>query len=152
MGNRPPWQGATETFTVGRRSAARVTVTALSGGRFTIPEEQFVHPCVHGARKAVPSLCFLIEHVHATTRATTRIVFDLGLRRDLSRYSEPIHRHTETRKPITTTPDVVESLKLAGLRPVDVDYVIYSHVGSFFFPGCFFFGLPKLLLLLYTAC
>lgn len=123
-----PWQ-KTGANAVETKKPATVTVTALSGGHFTIPEEQFVSPCVHGARTTVPSLCFLVQHVNEATGTTTRIIFDLGVRRDLSRYSEPIRRHTETRKPITTTPDVVQSLRKAGLTPESIGYVIYSHVG-----------------------
>lgn len=105
-----------------------VQVHALSGGRFTLPETQFVSPASSTARKTVPSLCFLIQHASPATGKTTRIVFDLGVRRDTSRYSEPIRRHIVTRQPLTTDPDVVKSLKLGGLTPDDVDYVIYSHV------------------------
>jgi hypothetical protein len=105
-----------------------VKVHALSAGHFSLPEEQFVKPAAHGARKTVPSLCFLIQHTSAQTNITTRIVFDLGLRRDIARYSEPIRRHVATRQPLTTEPDVVMSLKAGGLTPQDVDYVIYSHV------------------------
>ncbi|KAI8673118.1 Lactamase-B domain-containing protein [Fusarium sp. Ph1] len=105
-----------------------VQVHALSGGRFTLPETQFVSPASSTARKTVPSLCFLIQHASLTTGKTTRIVFDLGVRRDPSRYSEPIRRHITTRQPLATDPDVVKSLKMGGLTPDDVDYVIYSHV------------------------
>lgn len=105
-----------------------VQVHALSGGRFTLPETQFVSPASSTARKTVPSLCFLIQHASPTTGKMTRIVFDLGVRRDPSRYSEPIRRHITTRQPLTTDPDVVKSLKMGGLTPDDVDYVIYSHV------------------------
>ncbi|CAK7234936.1 hypothetical protein SBRCBS47491_009119 [Sporothrix bragantina] len=122
-----PWQNGSATATA-TAPQATVTVTALSGGFFTIPEEQFVHPCKQGARATVPSLCFLIKHVCQSTNITTHILFDLGLRRDLNRYSEPIRRHTETRQPITTAPDVVQNLAQAGLAPDDIDYVIYSHV------------------------
>ena len=130
-----PWQKP-NVIAVETRKPATVTVTALSGGYFTIPEEQFVSPCVHGARTTVPSLCFPIQHTSEATGTTTHIVFDLGLRRDLSRYSEPIRRHTETRKPITTTPDVVQSLRKSGLTPENVDYVIYSHVGLYLCSTC----------------
>ena len=77
-----------------------VQVHALSGGRFTLPETQFVS---------------LIQHPPPTTGKTTRIVFDLGVRRDPSRYPEPIRRHIATRQPLTTDPDVVKSLKMGGL-------------------------------------
>ncbi|PWI73094.1 hypothetical protein PCL_10109 [Purpureocillium lilacinum] len=105
-----------------------VHVHALSAGHLTIPEEQFVSPCAEGARKTVPSLCFLIQHTRPGTNKTTRIVFDLGLRRDVDRYAAPIQRHIQTRQPMTTDPDVVKSLRKGGLSADDIDYVIYSHV------------------------
>jgi hypothetical protein len=113
-------------------SPATVQVYALSGGHFSLPEENFVRPHSEGVRTTVPSLCFLIQHTSRSTSKTTRIVFDLGLRRDVTRYSEPIQRHIGTRQPMTTTPDVVESLELGGLKPRDIDYVIYSHVSRTF--------------------
>ncbi|KAK4038861.1 N-acyl homoserine lactonase AttM [Parachaetomium inaequale] len=104
-----------------------VLVYALSAGRFSLPEEQFVKPATSGARKTVPSLCFLIQHT-SPSDVTTRILFDLGLRRHIGRYSDPIRRHVATRQPLTTDPDVVKSLKAGGLTPQDVEIVIYSHV------------------------
>ncbi len=109
-------------------SSATVKVHALSAGHFSLPEEQFVSPSSPGARHAVPSLCFLIQHACPVTGRTTRIVFDLGLRRDVERYPAPIQKHLTTREPYTTDPDVVKSLKAGGLTPDDVDYVVYSHV------------------------
>ncbi|KAF1917644.1 beta-lactamase-like protein [Ampelomyces quisqualis] len=107
---------------------ATVSVHALSCGHFTFPEYQFVHPVSRDARKSVPSLAFLIQHQDPSTSRVTRIVFDLGIRRDVKRYPEPIQRHIETRQPLTTDPDVTKSLAKGGLQPSDIDYVIYSHV------------------------
>jgi hypothetical protein len=107
---------------------ATVSVYALSGGHFTLPEYQFVHPISRDARKSVPSLAFLIQHHNSSTGQVTRIVFDLGLRRDVKRYAAPIQKHIETRQPLTTNPDVTKSLAKGGLKPADIDYVIYSHV------------------------
>lgn len=107
---------------------ATVRVDVLSAGHLTLPESQFVHPASDEVRSTVPSLAFLIQHENVETGTTTRIVFDLGLRRDLKRYSEPIQKHAATRQPISTDPDVVKSLKAGGLTPDDIDYVIYSHV------------------------
>ncbi|KAI0467950.1 Metallo-hydrolase/oxidoreductase [Xylaria cf. heliscus] len=105
-----------------------VKLHALSAGHFTLPEEQFVQPASSGARKTVPSLSFLLQHKDATSGDVTRIVFDLGLRRVVERYSEPIQRHLATRLPLTTDPDVVKSLRAGGLTPDDIDFVFYSHV------------------------
>ncbi|KAF8857443.1 Metallo-hydrolase/oxidoreductase [Acephala macrosclerotiorum] len=105
-----------------------VQVHALSAGYLTLPESQFVHPALDEVRSTVPSLAFLIQHENVETGRRTRIVFDLGLRRNLERYPEPIQRHAATRQPISTDPDVVKSLKAGGFTPDDIDYVIYSHV------------------------
>lgn len=105
-----------------------VDLHALSAGRLTLPEKFFVHPASEDARRTVPSLAFLVQHRNPVSGKLTRIVFDLGLRRDVQRYSEPIRRHVATRQPLTTDPDVVKSLAAGGLGPDDIDYVIYSHV------------------------
>ena len=55
-------------------------------------------------------------------------MFDLGLRRNLEGYSGPIQQHAATRRPISTSPDVVKSLAAGGLTPDDIDFVVYSHV------------------------
>lgn len=107
---------------------AIVSVHALDCGHFSLPEYQFVHPVSREARKTVPSLGFLIQHHNVDSGEVTRIVFDLGLRRDIKRYAPPIQKHVETRQPMTTDPDVVKSLAKGGLTPDDIDYVIYSHV------------------------
>ncbi|KAI4721162.1 hypothetical protein E4T48_02549 [Aureobasidium sp. EXF-10727] len=107
--------------------ASTVTLHALSAGHFTLPEYQFVSPASDTARKTVPSLAFLIQHQDAATGHPTRIVFDLGLRKNTKRYPTPIQNHITTRQPMTTEPDVVNSLAKGGLSPSDIDYVIYSH-------------------------
>jgi hypothetical protein len=71
----------------------------------------------------------LIQHHNVESSKTTRIVFDLGLRRDIERYAPPIQKHIKTRQPMVTLPDVVESLAKGGLTPNDINYVLYSHVG-----------------------
>jgi hypothetical protein len=107
---------------------ATVQVHALSAGHLTLPEQHFVSPASATARSTVPSLSFLIQHENSETGKKTRIVFDLGIRRNLERYSEPIQHHAATRRPISTSPDVVKSLAAGGLTPDDIDFVIYSHV------------------------
>lgn len=109
-------------------SQATVDVHALLAGHLTLPEKYFVHPASDTARRTVPSLSFLIQHQHPVSKKLTRIVFDLGLRRNTDRYPELIRRHIATRQPLTTDPDVVKSLAAGGLTPNDIDYVICSHV------------------------
>jgi len=109
-------------------SQATVQVFALQAGHFSLPERFFVQPASQTACKIVPSLSFLIVHQSQETNQTTRIVFDLGLRRDVKRYALPIQKHIESRQPMTTLPDVTASLAAGGLSPKDIDYVIFSHV------------------------
>lgn len=105
-----------------------VQVHALQAGHLTLPERFFVQPALDTARKTVPSLSFLVRHQDIETNKTTRIVLDLGLRRCVERYPEPIQKHITTRQPLTTDPDVVKSLAAGGLTPDDIDFVIYTHV------------------------
>ncbi|KAF2453171.1 beta-lactamase-like protein [Lineolata rhizophorae] len=107
---------------------ATATVHALNAGYLTLPEQHFVAPASDTARNTVPSLSFLLTHRDIDTGKLTRIVLDLGIRRDVDRYAEPIRRHAATRQPLTTDPDVTKSLAAGGLTPDDIDYVIYSHV------------------------
>ena len=108
-----------------------VQVHALQAGHLTLPERFFVRPASDTARRTVPSLAFLIQHIDPETSRVTRILLDLGIRRDTTRYPEPIQRHIDTRQPLSTDPDVVKSLAAGGLAPDDIDYVIYSHVSRF---------------------
>ena len=107
---------------------ATVQLYALQAGHLTLPERFFVHPASQTARRTVPSLAFLIQHQDTESGTTTRILLDLGLRRTIERYPEPIQKHIQTRQPLTTDPDVTKSLAVGGLHPDDIDFVIYSHV------------------------
>lgn len=106
---------------------ATVTVHALGAGHLTIPERFFVTPFDPEAKTTVPSLSFLVQHKNANGKIT-RIVFDLGMRRDLKLYPEVLQGHLSSRGPISTEPDVVASLAKGGLKQTDIDYVIFSHV------------------------
>jgi glyoxylase-like metal-dependent hydrolase (beta-lactamase superfamily II) len=111
------------------KDQAFVTVHALSAGNLTLPERFFITPSSPTATRTVPSLAFLIQHTSPTRPSkTTRLLFDLGLRRDPSAYSAPIRKHISTRQPMSTSPDVVASLAQGGLTPNDIDCVILSHV------------------------
>lgn len=108
-----------------------VSVSALRAGTLTLPIHLFSSPCDPSARLTVPSLSFLIQHPACATNrghAPTRILFDLGLRNPLDTYPPPIRKHIETRRPISSTPDVVQGLERGGLTPDDVDWVFLSHV------------------------
>jgi glyoxylase-like metal-dependent hydrolase (beta-lactamase superfamily II) len=106
-----------------------VSVHALSAGSLTIPEKFFVVPSDPDIKFTVPSLSFLIQHTSSSTNKTTRIIFDLGLRRDTKLYPDALQAHIVSRQPMTTQPDIVTSLRADGrLNTADIDYVILSHV------------------------
>lgn len=106
-----------------------VSIHALSAGYLTLPERFFVTPLDDPlARSTVPSLSFLIQHRSSSSAKPTRIVFDLGIRRDVSLYEAPLYKHAMTRAPVSGMPDVVTSLASGGLAPDDIDFVVLSHV------------------------
>ena len=113
-----------------------VQVSALNGGSLTLPERLFVTDADPDKRATVPSLCFLIQHPstpssnssNPTPPTTTRLVFDLGVKRDLSSYVPGMHSHISQRHPINTLPDTAASLRSGGLDPAtDIDTVLLSH-------------------------
>lgn len=107
-----------------------VTVHALAAGSLTLPEKFFIDPVDNDSesRKIVPSLSFLIQHQCQSSGKVTRLVFDLGIRRDPDLYIDRIRNHLATRQPLSGFPDVTYSLSRGSLTSADIDYVILSHV------------------------
>jgi glyoxylase-like metal-dependent hydrolase (beta-lactamase superfamily II) len=109
-----------------------VKASALNGGFLTLPERNFVSDPDMTKGTTVPSMCFLIEHPNHHQGTTTRVVFDLGIKRDLTGYRQPATRHhITTRQPVYSSPDVRSSLLNGGIDPSErgsVDYVIVSHI------------------------
>ncbi|ODM21888.1 hypothetical protein SI65_02732 [Aspergillus cristatus] len=107
-----------------------VTVHALAAGSLTLPERFFIDPVDNDSksRKTVPSLSFLIQHKCQSSGKLTRLVFDLGIRRDPDLYMDRIRQHLATRQPLSGFPDVTYSFSLGNLTSRDIDYVILSHV------------------------
>ncbi|KAL1845652.1 hypothetical protein Plec18167_009139 [Paecilomyces lecythidis] len=106
-----------------------VTISALEGGMLTLPESLFVADADPKRKSTVPSLSFLIQHPSTNGGSSTKLVFDLGLKRDLTKYPPAQQAHISQRQPIETRPDVADSLRSGGIDPAhDVDYVILSHV------------------------
>lgn len=80
------------------------------------------------ATKLVPSMCFLIQHPQSNGRPAERIVFDLGIKRDMSQYPAGMQDHLEKRQAIVNLPDTKASLESGGLDLAkNIDYVILSH-------------------------
>lgn len=106
-------------------SESYVEVSVLPSGGLTLPEHFF---CAdqhdRSVRTLVPSMSFLLFH----PRSGKRLVFDLGMRKDLAAYPKSLKPHLETRVPIDASSDVSESLLQGGLEPSEIDAVILSHV------------------------
>lgn len=110
------------------RTSVYVIVSALDAGHITLPERLFVTDADPEKRTTVPSLSFLIQHPSPTGKIT-KLVFDLGVKRDLNSYTPAQQEHNAKRQPIIVDPDCAASLRLGGIDPEeDIDYVILSHV------------------------
>ncbi len=126
-----------------------VTLSALDAGHLTLPERLFVTDADPEKRATVPSLSFLIQHPSPSPSGAgnsnndiTRLVFDLGIKRDPSGYTAAQGAHIAQRQPVTTNPDCADSLRkgsvhsqkdAAGEKVLldpgkDIDIVILSHV------------------------
>lgn len=105
-----------------------VKIAALNGGFVTLPEKAFVTDPDPNKLSTVPSMAFLIEHTDINGKFT-RLVFDLGIKRDITKYIPATAAHILHRKPVYSTPDVRSSLMSGNLDPKkDIDLVILSHV------------------------
>ena len=132
--------------TIAKRSQVYVQVSALDAGQLTLPERLFVTDADPTRRITVPSLSFLIQHPSPPASpdnpdTTTRLIFDLGIKRDLTGYTTAQQEHIAQRMPVIASPDCTESLRTGAhrdsigsgkrtlLEPAnDIDMVILSHV------------------------
>ncbi|RYP65711.1 hypothetical protein DL771_008156 [Monosporascus sp. 5C6A] len=122
-----------------------VAVSALDAGQLTLPEHLFITDADPEKHSTVPSLSFLIQHPSPSpslpSSSVTNLVFDLGIKRDLNRYTPAQQEHTAQRQPVITQPDCAASLRYGAtkeegatgeevlLDPAkDIDIVIISHV------------------------
>jgi glyoxylase-like metal-dependent hydrolase (beta-lactamase superfamily II) len=105
-----------------------VEVSALNGGWVTLPEKLFVTDVDPNLTKTVPSMCFLISHPKIGGNQHERVVFDLGIKRNMDQYADGMQDHLSKRQPIINLPDTKASLEAGGLDCAkDIDYVILSH-------------------------
>ena len=75
-------------------------------------------------------MCLLIEHRAPDAEKVERMMFDLGIKRDLTKYGLPATQaHIKLRQPVYCSADARSSLLSGGLDPAkDIDYVTLSHV------------------------
>lgn len=102
-----------------KENEVNVTISALQGGHLTLPERLFVTDADPEKSVTVPSLCFLIKHpsLGHNGRDTVNVIFDLGLKRDLTKYTPAMANHIANRQPVVTDPDCAGSLRAGGLDP-----------------------------------
>lgn len=72
----------------------------------------------------MPSMAFLIQH----PSSGSKVVFDLSIRKDLTKYHPGLQKHLKTRHPLSSEDDVKSALALGNVDASDIDYVIMSHV------------------------
>jgi len=101
-------------------------VSALDTGLFNLPEKDFVKPANPDASFTAPSMSFLVRHHNKVTRKEELLIFDLGLRRDISSYLPALQPHLRTRQPFLVETEAREVIAKGGLKPEDVDYVVVS--------------------------
>ncbi|KAF2085410.1 Metallo-hydrolase/oxidoreductase [Saccharata proteae CBS 121410] len=114
-----------------------VTISPISAGTITLPSAAFISPATPSAQRTVPSLCFLITHPGHSTDLTPassshahrpiRIMFDLGLRSNLSRYLPAQQQHLSTRTPYRLA-GVATQLAAGGVAVDEISTVVLSHV------------------------
>ncbi|KAK0668090.1 NAD binding domain of 6-phosphogluconate dehydrogenase-domain-containing protein [Cercophora samala] len=103
-------------------SSVTVTISALDAGYLTLPERLFATDDDPEKRTTVPSLFFLIKHWAPERAKPTRLLFDLGVKRDIQKYTLSQQAHIAERQPVIVSPDCKDSL-LA--HPSDYSSVIF---------------------------
>ncbi|KAK4938502.1 hypothetical protein LTR10_021034 [Elasticomyces elasticus] len=99
------------------------TVSPLRCGFLSPPAKKFLADAREGEKLTMPSLSFLI--VHPSTGS--KIVFDLSIRKDLTKYHPGLQKHLATRHPLSSENDVKSALSLGHMDASEVDYVVLSH-------------------------
>lgn len=103
---------------------AYMDVSALEGGSMQLCLQIFVEGATASDIVTCPSLAFLLTH----SKSKSRIMFDLGCRRDVGSHSPLARAFIEKWTPITVPQDVIESLAMGGVHPEDIESVIISHL------------------------
>lgn len=110
-----------------------VSISAFAAGHITLPEYIFYGPSDPTTKVLVPSLSFLIQHPEASLFGCGegkpfRMLFDLGVRAEPTRYVPVLQKHIKSRSPIHHRPSALDNLVSAGLKAGDIDAIAISHV------------------------
>ncbi|EJD54953.1 Metallo-hydrolase/oxidoreductase [Auricularia subglabra TFB-10046 SS5] len=100
------------------------TVSALEAGKVVLPERLFVTDADPAVTRKCPSLAFLLRH----SASGQTLVFDLGIRKDISSHAPAIQERIRTVFEIEARQDAADSLRGGGLAPAAVDFVVLSHL------------------------
>lgn len=108
-----------------------ISLTLLSGGFLHLPAKLFVDGAADDETLVCPSMSWLLTH----KPSNTRLVFDLGLRRDLENYPPAVYQRLQSVVSAVVDEDVYSSLDAAGVdlkneqgEEGSVDTVIFSHL------------------------
>ncbi|KAG1793261.1 beta-lactamase-like protein [Suillus plorans] len=99
---------------------AYMYVSALEGGHMNVPLDLILAGDQPDEPIVCPSLAFFLRH----SKSNKRVVFDLGIRRDIKEFAPAA---TERFLP-TVNQTVAESLEAGGVQPSSVDVVVLSHL------------------------
>ncbi|OAP59379.1 hypothetical protein AYL99_06677 [Fonsecaea erecta] len=100
------------------------TVSPLRCGYLSPPASKFLADAKEGEKLTMPSMAFLIQH----PASKSKIVFDLSIRKDLTKYHPGLQKHLKTRNPLSSQDDVKSALALGNVDVSQIDFVIMSHV------------------------
>jgi glyoxylase-like metal-dependent hydrolase (beta-lactamase superfamily II) len=101
-----------------------ITLSALDAGYIYLPEFEFIVPSNPHVSHKAPSMSFFLRHPSGT-----KIVYDLGMRKDWQNYPVAIQsRIADGVRQIDVAKDVKDSVVAGGVDPEDVDVMIVSHI------------------------
>lgn len=90
---------------------AYIEVSALEAGTVHLPMHFFIKDPMPGEVSVCPSLAFSLRHIPSGTH----LVFDLGLRRDISNYPPLVQEYAKKWMPYSVPQTVDESLLKGGI-------------------------------------
>jgi glyoxylase-like metal-dependent hydrolase (beta-lactamase superfamily II) len=105
-------------------SMAYPTVSPLRCGYLSPPASKFLADAPDGEKLTMPSMAFLVQH----PASKSKIVFDLSIRKDLTKYHPGLQAHLKTRVPLDSENDVKSALALGEMDTSEINFVIVSHV------------------------
>ncbi len=103
---------------------AYIEVSALEAGTMHLSMHFFIKDAAPGEVSVCPSLAFSLRHIPSGTH----LVFDLGLRRDISTYPPIVQEYAKKWMPYSVPQTADESLLKGGIDPKDVQTIVLSHL------------------------